>query len=110
MFNKAKNEDKDDEVDNANKIQGSYLGETDDIRKVIDATYAMGRTVEERLAIKREEGTKTKQGNSMRKINKGENRRIKRKERQLKEARQVVAWIANEIYRQDKKNWKYSQK
>ena len=91
------------EFDNANKILENYLGETDDICKVIDAVYAMGRTIEERSGIKREKGTKTKQGSCMRIVNRGGNRRIKRKEKQLKEARQMVAWIGNEIFRQDKK-------
>ena len=91
------------EFDNANKILENYLGETDDICKFIDAVYAMGRTVEERSGIKRKKGTKTKQGNCMRIVNRDENRRIKRNEKQLKEARQMVAWIGNEIFRQDKK-------
>ena len=91
------------EFDNANKILENYLGETDDICKVIDAVYAMGRTIEERSGIKREKGTITKQGSCMRIVNRGGNRRIKRKEKQLKEARQMVAWIGNEIFRQDKK-------
>ena len=79
------------EFDNANKILENYLGETDDICKVIDAVYAMGRTIEERSGIKREKGTKTKQGSCMRIVYRGGNRRIKRKEKQLKEARQIVA-------------------
>ena len=33
------------EFDNANKILDNYLGETDDLCKVIDAVYAMGRTI-----------------------------------------------------------------
>ena len=60
-----------EEFDNANKIIKNYLGETDDTCKVIDAVYAMGRTMEKRTGIRREKGPNTKQGSCMRIINRG---------------------------------------
>ena len=40
------------EIAIANKVLLQHLGNTDGICKVVDAAYAMGRTIEERLGIK----------------------------------------------------------
>ena len=80
------------ELENVNKVLEKHLSNTDDICKIVDAVYAMGRTIEERLGLKRGE-KKKKRGN------KGENRRIRKMEKRLKESRQLVWWTANEIHR-----------
>ena len=41
------------ELANANKVLEQHLSNTDDICKIVDAVYAMGRTIEERMGIKR---------------------------------------------------------
>ena len=38
---------------NANKVLKQHLSNTDDICKIVDAVHAMGRTIEERMGIKR---------------------------------------------------------
>ena len=53
------------------------------------------------FSCKRSKRTKTRKGNYPRKITKSDNRRTKRTEKQLKEARQMVALIGNEIFRLD---------
>ena len=53
------------------------------------------------FSCKRSKRTKTRKGNYPRKITKSDNRRSKRTEKQLKEARQMVALIGNEIFRLD---------
>ena len=81
------------ELANANKVLEKHLSNTDNVCKIVDAVYAMGRTIEKRMGIKRGK-KKTK--------NKGErdeNRRIRKLEKQVKEARQMVAWMSNEIHR-----------
>ena len=80
------------ELENVNKVLEKHLSNTDDICKIVDAVYAMGRTIEERLGLKRGE-KKKKKGN------KGENKRIRKMEKRLKESRQLVGWTANEIHR-----------
>ena len=40
------------EIKNANRILQQHLSDTNDICKVVDAVYAIGRTIEERLAVK----------------------------------------------------------
>ena len=40
------------EFDRANKILEKHLDNNDDICKVVDAVYAMGRTIEERKGLK----------------------------------------------------------
>ena len=81
------------ELANANKVLEKHLSNTDNVCEIVDAVYAMGRTIEKRMGIKRGK-KKTK--------NKGErdeNRRIRKLEKQVKEARQMVAWMSNEIHR-----------
>ena len=78
------------ELDKANKILKEYLDDTNDICKVVDAVYAMGRTIEERKGLKRKE---------KKNIQKGPNRRIRKLEKQIKEIRQILAWTSNEIHR-----------
>ena len=83
------------EIERANKVLEKKLENTDDICKVVDAVYAMGRTIAERKGIKqrrKNERKKKQQGE--------ENRRLRRMLKQLKEARQVAAWSANEM------NWR----
>jgi hypothetical protein len=53
----------------------------------------MGRTIEERMGIKRGKKKTKKKGE------RDENRRIGKLEKQVKEARQMVAWLSNEIHR-----------
>ena len=79
------------ELENVNEVLEKHLNDTNDICKIVNAVYAMGRTIEERLGLKRGE-KKKKRGN------KGENRRIRKMEKRLRESRQLVGWIANEIH------------
>ena len=81
------------ELANANKVLEKHLGNTDNVCKIVDAVYAMGRTIEERMGIKRGKKKTKKKGE------RGENRRIRKLEKQVKEARQIVAWLSNEIHR-----------
>ena len=53
------------ELDRANKILEKHLDNTDDICKVVDAVYAMGRTTEERKGLKRKDKRKNKRTNEM---------------------------------------------
>ena len=53
------------ELDRANKISEKHLDNTDDICKVVDAVYAMGRTIEERKGLKRKDKKKNKRTNEM---------------------------------------------
>ena len=82
------------EIYRANKILEKHLDNIDDICKVVDAVYAMGRTIEERKGLKRKEKRKNKKNNQ-----EGPNRRIRKLEKQIKEVRQILAWTSNEIYR-----------
>ena len=71
------------ELENVNKVLEKHLNNTDDICKIVDEVYSMGRTIEELLGLKRGE-KKKKRGK------KGENRRIRKMEKRLKEPRQLV--------------------
>ena len=51
------------EIDRANKILDKHLDNIDNICKVVDAVYAMGRTTEERKGLKRKEKRKGKKNN-----------------------------------------------
>ena len=68
-------------MENVNEVLEKHLNDTDDICKIVDAVYAIGRTTEERLGLKRGE---KKRGN------KGENRRIRKMEKRLRESQQLV--------------------
>ena len=81
------------EIDRANKILKKHLINTEDMCKVVDAVYAMGRTIEERKGIKR-----NKQKSIKKKDQEG-NRRVRKLEKQIKEMRQIIAWSSNEIHR-----------
>jgi hypothetical protein len=61
-----------------------HLSNTDNVCKIVDAVYAMGRTIEERMGIKRGKKKTKKKGE------RDENRRIRKLEKQVKEARQMV--------------------
>jgi hypothetical protein len=41
------------ELANANKVLEKHLSNTDNVYKIVDAMYAMGRTIKERMGIKR---------------------------------------------------------
>ena len=86
------------ELDRANKILEKHLYNTDDICKVVDAFYAMGRTIEERKGLKRKDKRKEQKNKRD-----GPNRRIRKLEKQIKELRQVLAWTSNEIHRRKTK-------
>ena len=45
----------------ANVIPEEYLAQTNDISKITDAVYAMGRKIEERMGIKKKKQNKWKQ-------------------------------------------------
>ena len=70
-----------------------YLDNTDEICKVVDAVYAMGRTIEERKGLKQKDKRKEQKNKRD-----GPNRRIRKLEKQIKELRQVLAWTSNEIH------------
>ena len=80
------------ELANANKVLEKHLSNTDNVCKIVDAVYAMGRTIEERMGIKRGKKKTKKKGE------RDENRRIRKLEKQVKEARHMVAWLSNEIH------------
>ena len=61
---------------------------------VVNAVYAVGRTIEERKELKR--STKTKETKSK----EGPNRRIQKLEKQIKNVRQIPTWTSNEIHRE----------
>ena len=83
-----------DKTDRANKILEKHLNNNDDICKVIDAVYAIGRTIEERNGLKRNKKRKEKRKNQD-----GQNRRIRKLVKQIKELKQVIAWTSDEIHR-----------
>ena len=82
------------ELDRADKILEKHLDNTDDICKVVDAVYAMGRTIEERKGLERKDKRKERKNKRD-----GPNRRIRKLEKQIKELRQVLAWTSNKIQR-----------
>ena len=86
------------ELDRANKILEKHLDNTDEICKVVDAVYAMGRTIEERIGMKRKDKRKEQKNKRD-----GPNRRIRKLEKQIKELRQVLAWSSSEIRRRKTK-------
>ena len=63
------------EIEIVNNVLQQHLGNTDNIRKVVDAVYAIGRTIEERLGIKRGNKKKKRKGEN------DENRRIQKPEK-----------------------------
>ena len=69
-----------------------YLGKTN-ICTVIDATYVMGQTIEERKGVNRNEKRKENKNQE------GPNRRIQNLAKQMKDFRQILAWKSNEIHR-----------
>ena len=94
---KLKEKIKKEELERANKILKLHLEGNNDICKLIDAVYAMVKTIEERMGITG--GRKKKREN-----NKNlKNRRVRKLEAKLKELRQLVARVSNEIYRRTKR-------
>ena len=89
----------------ANVILEEYLAQTNDIYKIIDAVYAMGRNIAERMGIKNKDYRRNNKTSG--------NRRIRKIEKELKDTRTMVAQIANEIYRRKmrrKATWKEKKK
>ena len=74
-----------------------HLSSTDDICKIVHAVCAMGRAIEERMGIKRFKKNTKKKGEG------DENRRIRKLEKKVKESRQMVACLSNEIHRRKTK-------
>jgi len=72
----------------ANRILHEHLAQTNEIGIITDAVYAMARAI--RQTLKCQQSGKSK---------KTENRMMKKLRRQLKESRQRVAMISNEIHR-----------
>ena len=67
------------------------MAQTNDICKITDAVYAMGRNTEERMGVKKKD---------YRRNNKtSRNRKIQKIEKELKDTRIMVTQIANKIYR-----------
>ena len=84
---------KNEELERANNIIAKYVEGNADICKVIDAVYAMARTIEQKLGMKQDEKKRNKQDFN------GKNRRIRKLEDKLKKLRQAVARISNELFR-----------
>ena len=80
------------EIERPNGILEKKLENTEDICKVVNAVYAMGRTIEERKGIKRVINERKKEQNE-------EKRRVRKKDKQIEEVGQAVAWAANELNR-----------
>ena len=66
------------------------MEQTNDICKITEAVYAMGRNTEERMGIKKKDYQKNNKTSG--------NRRIQKIEKELKDTRIMVAQIANEMY------------
>ena len=62
------------ELANANKVLEKHPSNTDNVCKIVDAVYAMGRTIEGRMGIKRGKKKTKKKGE------RDENRRIRKLE------------------------------
>ena len=95
------------EIKMTNVILEEYLAQTNDICKITDAVYAMGRNIEEHMGIKKEDYRRNNKTRG--------NRRTQKIEKEVKDPRITVAQIANEIHRRkmrrkatrkDKKNTK----
>ena len=81
---------------NANEVLKRHLAEKKDgISGITDATYAMAKTIEQMLGVK---------GQSRKTYH--ENGRIRKLRRRIKELRQMIAMISNEIWR--RRNWRKS--
>ena len=79
--------------DIANKVIQNYLGGTNDFCKIIDAVYAMAKAIQQMIGLKFNEKKKKKKDEG------DENRRIRKLKKQVKESRQMLGWLTNEIYR-----------
>ena len=93
------------EIKMANVILEEYLVQTNDICKITDAVYALGRNTEERMGVKKKDYRRNNKTSG--------NRRIRKIEKELKDTRTMVAQIANEIYRRKmrrKATWKEKKK
>ena len=79
------------EIKMTNVILEEYLAQTNDICKITDAVYAMGRNIEEHMGIKKEDYRRNNKTRG--------NRRTQKIEKEVKDPRITVAQIANEIHR-----------
>ena len=79
------------EIKMANVILEEYLAQTNDICKITDAVYTVGKNIEERMGIKKKDYPRNNKTSG--------NRRIRKIEKELKDRRIMVAQIAKEIYR-----------
>ena len=75
-----------------------HLSNTDDICKIVDPVYAMGRTIEERMGIKRFKKNTKKKGEG------DENRRIRKLEKKVKESRQLRGYQTRFTRERQKEN------
>ena len=71
----------------ANVILEEYLAQANDMCKVTDAMYAMGRSIEEHMGIKKKDYRRSNKTSG--------NRRIRKIEKELKHTRIMVAQTAN---------------
>ena len=77
------------EIKIANAIPEECLAQKNDICKITDALYALGRNIEERMGRKKKDYQRNSKTSG--------NRRIRKIEKELKEKRIMAAQIANEI-------------
>ena len=85
--------------ESANRVLGRFLKEVDTIPEICDKVYAMGRAIGFKLGtlVERDQADK-KKGRA-----KGGNRRERKLKREIKESRQIVAKMSNELYRRRKR-------
>ena len=78
--------------ESAERILGKYLKEVDEIPEIMDVVYAMGKAIAEKIGItKKDRQQKKKPGNG--------NRRGCKLKAEMKQLRQKIARIGNEIHR-----------
>ena len=82
--------------ESAEKILEKYLKEVDEIPKITDVVYAMGEAIAEKIGItKKVRQQKKKPGNG--------NRRERKLKAEMKQLRQKIARISNEMHRRKEK-------
>ena len=82
-FEKLKKGAQNSEIKAANVTLEKYLAQTNDICKITDAVYAMGRTIEELMGIKKKDYRRNNKTSG--------NRRIRKLEKELKDTRIMFA-------------------
>ena len=82
--------------DSAKRILGKYLKEVDEIPEIMDVVYAMGKTIPENIGItKKDRQQQKKPGDG--------NRRERKMKAEMKQLRQKIARISNEMHRRKEK-------